>query len=58
MCLFEEKPKKKKTSVREKSRKVGNKMNSDDEAIEEDDSMDEGEEVDYITDSDRSVENG
>ena len=52
MTYIIDKPKKK-SSAREKSRKVGNKVNSDDEALEESDSMDEGQEVDYITDSDR-----
>ena len=47
--MFPEKPKKK------TKKKLEAKKNSDDEALEESDSFDEGQEVDYITGSERLV---
>jgi len=50
--LVADKPKKKPKSGKKKSSKH-KKMNSDDEALEESDDTNEGQEVDYMTDSDR-----
>ncbi|KAI0242448.1 hypothetical protein LSAT2_013349 [Lamellibrachia satsuma] len=50
----EEKPKKKQKGGKKKSNK--RKANSDDEALEESDDMNEGHEVDYMTDSDSADE--
>ena len=51
-CLVADKPKKKQKGGKKKSSKH-KKTNSDDEALEESDDMNEGQEVDYMTDSDR-----
>ena len=49
-----DKPKKKKAPKKPtKEKKKKKKQGSDDEAVEESDSVDEGAEVDYMTDTDR-----
>ena len=50
--MLTEAPKKKKPKGKQK-KKLEGKKNSDDEAVEESDSFDEGAEVDYMTSSDR-----
>ena len=44
-----------KSKKKTKKNKIKAKKNSDDEALEESDSFDEGQEVDYITGSERLV---
>jgi hypothetical protein len=51
--VYSDAPKKKKAGKGKGRKKIEGKKNSDDEAVEESDSMDEGAEVDYMTSSDR-----
>ena len=50
ICRFTDKSKKQSKKSKDKRKK-----NSDDEALEESDSFDEGQEVDYITGSERLI---